>query len=311
MARTKAKRSKMTIAMSFAIVFGVLSGGTLFVVFSGGPTIEHFPSNVSIPFQPWMTLIPADAVEAACVNLTAVYNIGIHALEFPLIRIFNVGYTLGIQNTTLLATYYLPAPANVPNANSSEIIIFQPTPMVYRTLFNGLNESNLIYRQMYHSIPIFTIYNNITGVKTLQIGEMAFFNGYVIYVQRSQNLMGDIETALNQAINPGPSLFQNSTVIHAVYASLQGANGYLSLQYVGFPVQISGTYGGAKVVYVDGKGFAANYAIGFDSLASAKSSYNFVVSVYHGGFKYYIIDNYVVAQIAYNSTTVLNELETF
>lgn len=310
MPKARARKSKMTTAVSFAVVFGLLSAGTLFVVFSGGPKIEHFPADVSIPFQPWMTLVPADAVEAACVNMTSVYSIGIHTLQFPLIKLFDVGYSLGIQNTTLLATYYLPAP-NVANANRSEITIFQPTPVAYKTLFNGLNESNIVYRQLYHSIPIFTVYNNITGVKALQIGEMAFINGYVLYVQRSQNLLGDIETAVNQAIDPGPSLFQNSTVIHAVYASLQGANGYLSLQYVGFPVQISGTYNGAKVVYADGGKFAANYAIGFASLSSAKSSYNFVVSVYQKGFKYYIIDNYVVAQIAYNSTSVLSELETF
>ncbi|MEM3637188.1 MAG: hypothetical protein QXE12_00650 [Conexivisphaerales archaeon] len=313
--RKKGQGSNIKLfAITFVAVFGILTGITLFLVYPTGPSIYHFPENMTvfqtwISSQDWMQLVPYNAMTASAINISGATSVGITSLNNFFLNIYQIRMGLTDSNLTFIAGYELPPSS--PLANSTEINFLKPTPFSYNLIYQKLNSTPTVVKEYYRGFTIFDIFNNDTVTRTLTAGRLFFYNGYIVYTQGSKNPSADIQLAINAIVGKYESLFANETVQKAIYAAMGGRTSFLALYYLNFPTQVSGSEIASKAVLLTSKGFMAIYAVGFDSQSSSLQNFNTFKRTYEYGSSYYIMDNFDVANIPYTAQEVGPQLQGF
>lgn len=315
MVRQKGRSRNVTaFAITFVAVFGVLSALTLLFIIPTGPSVYHFPDNMTsfenwLLGQDWVSLVPYNAIDASAINITGVRAAGLTSFNLNYIDIYQINTALTDLNVTLLAGYELPASS--PTLNNTQIFILKPTPYAYSLLQQKLNNAGIVPKEYFRGFTIYDVINRDPLTGNLYTGRIIFYNGFLIYTQGSKNPTADIKLAISSIVDRYASLFSNSTVQRAIYTVMGGRTSFLSLYYLGYPTQISGSQIAAKAVLLTDKGFVGVKSIGFGSFDSAKQSFTNFRNTYLHGSSYYIMDNFDVVNIPYDALTAGREIETF
>ena len=308
------RESKKPFIISFSVVLVALAAVTLGIPYLSGPPVYHFPASYNVTIEPWMNLVPPNAVAAGVINLDQVVDTGLNYSQVvaTFVNIYQVGIALTPENISMIATYSLPAPTTA--GNNTEVDIFYPTATAYSSVLNELTSSSLVIKEDYKSVTIYRIENNNTLLKTLTLGYLFFYNGSIIYIQSNQgatDALTSIQNAVDFTLTGGPSLFANKTVQAALYASTGGGSDFLALYYVSFGTQLQNFTMGSKIVYYSDGNFDGKYAFGFQDISVSKARYNEVTKLYPDGSSYFVLDNYVIANFVFDPGGVDNEIQGF
>ena len=307
----KKKDSRKPFLISFSAVLVALVAITLGIPYLSGPSVYHFPANYTVTLEPWMNLVPPNAESAGEIKVTQLVATGLNYSDFAasFLDIYQVGLALTPGNMSMVATYGLPSASTT--QNSTEVGIFQPTPIAYSTVLSVLNSSDLVIRENYRSITVYRVMNNDTNSKALALGYLFFDNGSIIYTQGSADPLGDIKKAVDFSLGGGPGLFENKTVQAAVFASTGAGRDFLAFYYVSFATQLHNFTMGSKIVYYSGGNYWGKYAFGFKDITISLARFDDVRKLYPDGSTYSILDNYVVANFVFAPGGVRNEIQGF
>jgi len=306
-----AKKKGIVTALSFAVVFVALIGISVWSVYFSGPAIYHFPEKINITSSDWMTLIPSQADSVVMINVTKVVESGL-----PLSNTFTTFFfiqetrqTFSISNVTLLVTYYLPSSS--PLQNETEIFLIKPSNDAYMNLQAALSNNSDIPRIQYLGFTLYSLHVSSAKFEKQASAILFMYKKFIIYTVSSPSPLGAAEQAVGIYYSQQNSLFTQNGVVKSVYAVVKNSTNYLSLNLENYPSTISGTVGGAKAVEKVGNQYVGVYAFQFPSEDAARQHYSQVTFVYKGGLSYYLLDNFVVANIPYSPSQVPAELQGF
>ncbi|MDG7006951.1 MAG: hypothetical protein JRN06_01755 [Nitrososphaerota archaeon] len=282
------KGQKRAFALSFVVVFAILGGSYIGLVYlSGQIQVQHLPSKVPSYNVSWGKYIPADYLQASFENYTQARAVNasippnnvVLELVLPVINI-----STDQVNAILSVTMSHP--------NQTIDIAFLAS-QAYSQLSTVLQTD--AHTSSVGTAPMYLVADSING--TLDVGWLGLVAGdHAAALALGGGQAQDGVTAiLNSVLGNTASIISSVQVAQAAY--IAGSNSDpLAVGFENFPgVVRTGNLTGTFVA-LEGGGISVSNVIGFNSSFSASSQYKYAKQVYNTYSKFTVYDSFIDAQ---------------
>lgn len=302
--KPKSKGSQHLRTYSFIITLALLALIVAASSIESRPKVERIPPNFMFSPQPWMVFVPARLHYVGYINFEKAYaiykDVGLFGTA-NLVQLYQLNFTISPQDVI----YEVDVQLLDTNTAVTLLRLHDFTLNILESkLANSLNLPSWSYgRYLIHGLLMRT-----PDQQKLTLGFLSLVDGNLLLSLDETAGKQEVQTILDQISSCAPSLFSNSTVQRAVFAS-----GVTDLSYVGlfiglFPSQLQGSVMIVKSIIPSENTILVTRSVLFPSQDAAQNQYGEARRVYSNARSYRILDSWLVISYQYTTDKLKGEL---
>lgn len=302
--KPRSKGSQHLRTYSFIITLTLLALIVVASSIQSRPKVEHIQPNFTFSPQPWMAFIPARLHYVGYVNFDKAYatygNVSLFGTA-SLLQLYQLNSTISPQDVIYEVDVQLL------DTNTAVTLLrlrdFKLN-MLESKLATSLNLPTWSYgRYLIHGLLMRT-----SNQQKLTLGFLSLVNENLLLSLDETAGKQEVQTILDQISSNTPSLFTNSTVQRAIFASGVTDSSYLGLFIGLFPSQLQGSVMIVKSIIPSENTILVTRSVLFPSQDIAQNQYGEAQRVYGNARNYRILDSWLVISYQYTTDKLKSEL---
>lgn len=273
------------------------------------PQVGHIPATFEFKTQEWMPFVPNRAEYVAYVNYQQAFALTHNSslfgtsnlLEFP---------QLGLKILPTDITYEIAVQLPEPQFNGS-ITLLRLTNNKETELISDLESVNSTMVRppfAYDGYMVHELLMREIGDQESSLGFVAIVNQHVVLSNDKTKALQNVEATLDQISSAATSLFDNTTVRKAVYATGVTDQNYAALFVGMFSTQLNNSTMAVKSIVGNGDGIVVSRALLFPTSDIAQERVSQAHQIYRDAASYRILDSWLVVEYDYPLSRMQSEL---
>ena len=309
--KRKAERKDSTRLRTYSfvatlVIIGVLVAGSYYQTL---PTVEHIPDNFTFIRQEWMSYIPGYAEYVDYVDYSQAYAVSHNSSLFSSASVLQLSQ-LGFQIYTSDIDYEVDVQLPQPQFSGTATILQLATTRESNLIgdLSSLNSSKIAPMLSYDGYRVYELLMRRFGDQESSLGFLTVVNEQTILSNDKTSALQNVKAILDQVTSNRLSLFDDTNVRRAIFAT-----GITDQQYVGlfvgmFPTQLNDTKMAVKSIIGVGDAIQVSRALLFPSSDVALSRLDQAHKIYKYAASYRILDSWLVVTYTYPLSRLPAEL---
>lgn len=275
------------------------------------PTVEHIPDNFTFIPREWMSYTPSYAQYVDYVNYQQAYafshNVSLFGFE-SVIQLPQAGLSI-LPNDII---YELDVQLQEPQySGSATILQLQSAKQSSLTeTLQTLNSTKTAPSTSYDGYTVYELLVQRFGDKQAALGFLCIVNQDVLLSNDAKSSLANVKAILDQVSTKRLSLFDDTNVRRAVFATGVTDQNYVGLFVGMFPTQLNDTRMAVKTVLGNGDSVSieVSRALLFPSSDIALARLDQAHRIYKNAASYSILDSWLVVMYNYPESRLQAEL---
>lgn len=275
------------------------------------PTVEHIPDNFTFIPQEWMSYTPSFAQYVDYVNYQQAYSFSHNISLFGSESVFQLPQ-IGVSIYPSDINYEVDMQLQEPQYSGSATIL-QLESAKQASLTDALqtmNSTKTAHSTTYDGYTVYELLMQRFGDKEASLGFMCSVNQHFLLSNDQKSAAANVKAILDQISTKRLSLFDDTNVRRAVYATGVTDQSYVGLFVGMFPTQLNDTKMAVKTIVGNGESgsIEVSRALLFPTSDVALARLDQAHRVYKNAASYRILDSWLVIMYNYPESRLQAEL---